>query len=159
MMVTRYDPFADLLPLRDLVDSFFESPWPALSAAAPISAAPSFPFDLYDTGDDLVLRIAVPGADPSSIELTVNQGVLTLQGQRRSFEPEQARQYCWYARGIAGGEFRMSVALPMPVETDGAEASYEDGLLLIRLPKTAEARVKRIQISGVRQPEQITAGA
>lgn len=148
-MMNRYDPFASFFPVSDLVGELLDR-----SVVRP-SAAMTFPFDLYATDEDLWLRAAIPGADAASISLTANQQTLTVQGQRAFPQQEQAQQAVWYARGLYAGEFQFTVGLPFPVNAEQAEASYENGILTIRLPKAEWARVKRIAVSsgGSAQPQ------
>jgi HSP20 family protein len=158
-MVSRIDPFADFMPMRTLVDDLFSRamvrPSSLWSTTGPAFA---FPYDLYEADDELVLRAAIPGAQPESIELTINQGVLTLKGYRSFYSGEQEKQYRWHVRGLSEGEFQMRVALPLAVDPVQAEAAYDGGLLTIRLPKAETAKTRRIPVTSGQRQEALAAG-
>jgi HSP20 family protein len=115
-------------------------------------------YDLYDSGDELCLRAFIPGAEPSSLELTFNQGALLLKGYRSLYSGEEERRFTWYVRSLREGEFQFAFSLPVAVNPAEAEATYENGLLTIRLPKAAEARVRRIAVNAGAKQETL-AGA
>src|SRR5579862_4040352 len=101
-MVSRMDPFAGFFPVRDVVNQLLNES--VVRPPSQWSAAASFPFDLYEAEDELVLRAAIPGAQPESIELTINQGVLSLKGNRSFYSGEQEQHYRWHVRGLSEGE-------------------------------------------------------
>jgi HSP20 family protein len=153
MMTMRWDPFGDFATMRGLTSRLFtETPRPV----TPRAAGP-FPFDLYEAGDEYVLRAAIPGINPDEVELSLRQNVLTLSGTRSLYAADEAKAFTWHARGLAEGQFRMSVALPAAVETANAQASYEAGMLTVRLPKSEAVKVKKITIATA--SEQIAAAA
>lgn len=160
-MVARWDPFAEMVSLRDamgrLVNDSFVRPGPAWTAAHAVSA---FPFDMVESSDDVTIRVAIPGLDLNQIELTVTQGVLTLKGYRGFYSGDQEKQYTWHVRGLSEGNFQFAVALPTTVDAEHAEAGYDAGILTIRLPKAETVKARRIEVKGA-QPQQpaIEAGA
>jgi HSP20 family protein len=143
-MTMRWDPFGDFATMRGLTNRLFNEVSPR---AARVTAYSPFPFDLYEAGDEYVLRAAIPGINPEQLDLSVRQNVLTLSGARSLYPAEEAKDFTWHARGLAEGEFRMSVALPAAVEGGQAQASYEAGMLTVKLPKTEAVKVKKIAIA------------
>jgi HSP20 family protein len=143
-MTMRWDPFGDFATMRGLTSRLFNEVAPR---TARVTAYSPFPFDLYEAGDEFVLRAAIPGINPDQLDLSVRQNVLTLSGSRSLYPAEEAKEFTWHARGLAEGEFRMSVALPAAVEAGQAQASYEAGMLTVRLPKTEAVKVKKIAIA------------
>jgi HSP20 family protein len=115
-----------------------------------------FPLDLYEAGEEFVLRVAIPGAQVESIELTLNQGVLSLKGYRSFYSGEEEKQYRWHIRGLGEGEFQFSVSMPVAVDANGATAEYEGGLLIIHLPKAETAKTKRINVTSGKRREAIS---
>jgi HSP20 family protein len=107
--------------------------------------------DVYETGDALVIRLAVPGARPEDLEVTVEQNVVTIRGQYGyRLSEEEAKQATWYRREIASGEFAESITLPVPVNIEDAKATVENGIITLTFPKAEETRVKRIPIQVAR---------
>jgi HSP20 family protein len=149
-MVMRADPVAGFFPVRDAITQLLSES--VVRPTSPWSTAASFPFDLYEAEDELVLRAAIPGAQAESIELTVNQGVLSVKGYRAFYSGEQEKEYRWHVRGLSEGDFQLSVALPVPVDAAAAVATFEGGVLHLRLPKAELAKTRRIPVtSGARQ--------
>jgi HSP20 family protein len=151
-MVSRTESLPGFYPVRDLMqqllaDSFVRAPgtWSAASSAS------AFPYDLYEAGDDFLVRVALPGAQEQDLELAVNQGVLTLKGYRAFYTGEQEKQYRWHVRGLPEGTFQFSVMLPTAVDADHADATFDRGVLTIRLPKAEIAKTKRIAVTSTPQ--------
>jgi len=155
-MVMRSDPLAGFFPVRDAITQLLNE-----SVVRPSSqwgAATSFPFDLYEAEDELVLRAAIPGAQAESIELTINQGVLSVKGYRAFYSGEQEKQYRWHVRGLSEGDFQLSVALPVSVDPAAAEATFDAGVLRIRLPKAELAKTRRIPVTSGQHQDVLGAG-
>jgi HSP20 family protein len=158
-MVMRVDPFATLFPVRDAIAQLLNDSVVRPGSQWGLAGAVGFPFDLYEAEDVLVLHAAIPGAQPDSIELTINQGVLTLKGYRSFYTGEQEKQYRWHTRGLSEGEFSLSVALPVPVDAAAADASYDAGMLTVRLPKAETAKTRRIPVGSGQHQERLSASA
>ncbi|MGU3466794.1 Hsp20/alpha crystallin family protein [Methylobacterium sp. C33D] len=97
---------------------------------------------------DGALRVSaeLPGLDEKDVELLIADGVLTLKGEKRAETTDRARGYSERSYG----RFERSIALPVPVEEDKAEATFRNGVLTVTLPRAAEApeRRRRIAING-----------
>ncbi len=101
--------------------------------------------DLYETPDEFVLEMGLPGFDHDNIELTVERGILTVSGQRPRKEEDENLTY--HVREHTYDRFTRSFALPASVNADDVKAEFDNGMLIVRLPKLAEARPRRIQIA------------
>jgi HSP20 family protein len=158
-MLTRWDPFAEMQSLRGAMDRLFNESFvrPSSFWGAGTSAA-HFPFDVYESGDEVYVRAAIPAVDPSQLEITVNQGVLTLKGYRSLYSGDQEKQYTWHVRGIGEGNFQFTVSLPTVVNADQAEAGYDAGILTVRLPKAETVRSRRIAVKGAQTQDVLPAG-
>ena len=159
MVTALFDPFSEIIPVRELVNRLINESVISPRALSGDGGVSSFPFDLYETADELVVRAAIPGAAAGSFELSVNQDVLTVKGQRGQPGGDTAQQYTWHLRGLSAGPFQMQISLPVPVTAEAAQASYDDGILTIHLPKAEQARVKRIAVSTAGRQEALPAGA
>jgi len=149
-MLERWNPVTEaermLSEMNRLMSEVFERP---LARARALAWRPAT--DVYETGDALVIRLAVPGARPEDLEVTVEQNVVTIRGQYGyRLSEEEAKQATWYRREIACGEFAESVTLPVPVKIEEAKATVEHGIVTLTFPKAEEARVKRIPIQVAR---------
>jgi HSP20 family protein len=159
-MMARWDPFAEMVSLRDAMNRLVnESVVRPTAALGTVGASGSLPFDLYESGDDVFVRLALPGIDPNSIELSVTRGVLSLKGYRTFYSGDQEKQFTWHVRGLTEGNVQFTVALPTAVDAEAAEASYDAGILTIHLPKAETVKPKRIAIrESARAQQAIEAG-
>jgi HSP20 family protein len=113
----------------------------------------AMPMDVFRRGDDVVLRLDVPGVDPDDIELTVNGRVLTIEAVRRT---DEAEGDTYYLRGVLHGRMRRQLTLPDGLALDAVEASCDNGVLTLRLPLTETAKPRRIEIARGARTAEIT---
>ncbi len=137
--LARRSPWSDLDSWAGEVSRMFDSApsgragfWPAVNVA--------------ESPDELVLSAELPGMRPEDIDLTLENNTLTLSGERTIVREEntELRYHVWEQ---ASGAFRRSFSLPRTVRSEEISADYTDGVLTVRLPKSAEARSRRIEIS------------
>lgn len=100
--------------------------------------------DLSETDDALEVRMDVPGVKPADIDIKVSDHLLTISGQRTEKREEKGRTFHRVER--QSGTFSRSVTLPCAVSEDKVEANYKDGVLQVRLPKSAEAVARKIAV-------------
>lgn len=141
--VVRWDPFGDMLSLRQAMDRLFEEAWVRPGATLPTAGAVVLPLDLYETGDDVVVVASVPGVRSEDIEIGVQADVLTIRGEVRVAESADVK---YHRRERQGGQFVRQLTLPVSVDSEHAEARFEDGVLTLRLPKAEQAKLRRIPI-------------
>ena len=108
------------------------------------SWANGYPIDLYETANDVILQMAVPGISVDDIDVSIEGRQLSIQGRLPEAEAEQERRY--WLRTIPRGEFRRTVTLPGQVNLDDVHARVDQGLLTLTLPKAADARVRKIDV-------------
>ncbi len=134
MSLLRYDPFAatrDLDRLFDEITRQADRPWiPRV--------------DIFETEDQLSIRVEVPGMNPDDIDVTVEDSTLVISG-RRAFESEDESK-TFHRREIARGEFRRMIYLPDEYDTENISAEYHDGILEISLPKRPEVLPKKVKV-------------
>jgi HSP20 family protein len=131
--------------LRDELDSFFELPfWSNFGRAGQLFTGWSPALDLYQTSDNVVAVVELPGMRKEDIDISLHDGTLTISGERRreSTGGEKAERTERYV-----GTFRRSIALPTRVDASKVSAAYEDGILKVSLPKAEEAKPKQIQVN------------
>jgi HSP20 family protein len=102
--------------------------------------------DMLDRKDEVVLRVDLPGMDQKDLDLTVEERVLTIRGERKGAEASKEEDY--YCCERWAGSFERSLALPPGVDAERIAATFKNGVLEIHLPKVETARGKRVQITG-----------
>ncbi len=96
--------------------------------------------DIYEEGDDLVLKAELPGLNKEDIEVKVTDDYITISGEKKKEEKVEEKNYYRYERSY--GSFSRTFRLPVEIQTDKAKAKFENGVLEIRIPKTEEAKTK-----------------
>jgi HSP20 family protein len=145
-MLMRFDPFRD-----------FDRIAQEMTGAAS-GAARTFPLDAYRRGDEVMLFFDLPGVDPQSIDLTVDQNVLTVRGERRH-EPQDSEEVLAAER--PHGTFVRRVFLGDILDTDRINAEYHNGVLKLTIPVSERAKPRKIEITadgGEQQPQPVAAG-
>jgi HSP20 family protein len=141
MTLMRWEPWSEFRRITRAMDEMMDE---LLGRFRPWQESASFPLNVYETKEAVVVEAALPGCGPEDFDISIQDGLLTISAQRRPHPEEGQRTYHW--RELGYGAFRRSLSLPAPVEADQAEAVYERGVLTITLPKAAEARPKTIQV-------------
>lgn len=129
-MATTFDPFRDL-------DRF-------MSGALRAPAAAGMPMDLYRSGEEFVAHVDLPGVDPGSIDIDVEDRTLTIRAERRSETSEDVQ---WLSHERPSGTFARQLTLGYGVALDRIAADYADGVLTLRIPVAEEAKPRKISVS------------
>jgi HSP20 family protein len=156
MSITRYDPFRELRLLQDEVNRLFSSNLSRSFDDEGLSRgtwAPSV--DIFENKDQIVLEAELPGMNREDFELTIENNVLTLRGERRFEKKDEADNYHRVER--AYGAFTRSFTLPQTVSAENATAEYKNGVLRVTLQKREEVKARRIEIGGESAPKTIEA--
>ena len=145
--IIRWNPEADLF--RGRMDRMFnemlQNVWgvaPTSEGVAPRAWAP--PVDIRETEEALLLAAELPGLTKEDVEITLDNNVLTLAGERKL--EKDAKGETWHRVERAYGSFSRSFTLPASVRTDRVEAVFADGILTVTLPKMEESKPRRISI-------------
>lgn len=101
--------------------------------------------DVYEDKESVVVEATLAGIKPEDVSIGVNDDVLTIEGRRQSTSEIDEKNY--YRKEVRTGSFHRSVLLPVSVQSDRAEANFENGLLRIVLPKEEKAKSKNIKIN------------
>ena len=152
---------SELFSLRDTLDQFANQTFsggPRSNSNGTTVAMP-MPIDVFATDDHAVIVAAVPGMRPEDLDLTIHQDTVTMSGSIRSVaETEDAKHATWYISELGSGTYRRSISLPFPVDADKSEATFENGILRIELPKAATAKPKKITVNASsKSPELVEA--
>ncbi|MGC5617480.1 Hsp20/alpha crystallin family protein [Georgenia sp. Z1491] len=107
-------------------------------------SSPGMPLDLYRTGDSYVATIDLPGVDPASIDVDVEDRTLTVRAERTAGAPEDAE---WLTHERPSGTFARQLTLGYGVALDRIEATYTDGVLSLTIPVAEENRARKITVT------------
>jgi HSP20 family protein len=143
--LVRWEPWSDLMSLREAMDRLFEESvvHPRAGWLAPLGAE-SLAVDMYETDDDVVVKTATPGVNPEDIDVSITGDVLTIKGETKAEEKVEKANYIRQERRY--GAFSRSLSLPSTVVADKAKAEFEGGVLTLTLPKAEEVKPKTIQV-------------
>ena len=133
------------------LDGIFNTPlFPALWRRFPASHDEWFPaLDVYEEEDKFVVKAELPGMKEDDVDVSVNGNTLTIKGEKKS-ETEKKEETYHYSERTFGSFFR-SVKIPTNVDGDKIEAHYEHGVLEISLPKLAESKPRKIEVSAKKE--------
>jgi HSP20 family protein len=159
MSITRWDPWGDIVSLREAMNNLLEESFvrPRQGVVGP-GMASSLALDVKETPDKFTVTASVPGVPASDIDITVLGDTLRIRGQRKEETEESGEGGRWLLRERRFGAFERTVSLPSLVKAEEARADFADGVLTVTLPKADVARPKTIPVSGASGQEQIEAG-
>ncbi len=145
MELVRWQPLSDMVSLREAMDRLFEErfAWPAHTAMHGFETL-GLPIDMYQTDEAVVVKATVPGVKPDEIDISITGDTLTIKGETKAEEKVEKENY--FRRERRYGTFTRTVVLPDAVETDKAEAAFEDGVLTLTIPKAEEIKPKQIKV-------------
>ncbi|HXP13847.1 MAG TPA: Hsp20/alpha crystallin family protein [Actinomycetes bacterium] len=154
MLRTHWDPFQDLRSTQDertqdQMDRLFahalglHGQWQSATGASTPAWAPAL--DIAERTDAYLVTVELPGVKLDDLDITLEDGLLTIQGERQFTSESSEEQYHRVER--SSGTFRRSITLPAQIMADEVAASMEDGVLRILVPKADEAKPKRIQVN------------
>jgi HSP20 family protein len=147
--LTRWDPYNDMISLRDAMDQLLENAlisFGRTTGGQRSSMAFAFPVDITEQDDHYIVKASLPGIKPEDLDITVQDNLLTIQGEMQAEEEKKEERY--HLRERRWGSFARSIALPTGVDANNVQAEYENGILTLTLPKSQEARPKHISVKG-----------
>ena len=144
-LMRRPSPFGDFLTLRQAVDRMFDEPFYRPFHGGSDLGAPAL--DVRTTADALVVEAALPGVKPEDVDITVENGTLAIRAESKGEAREGEGEYL--VREISRGSFVRTISLPNGLEPDKAEATFEHGVLTLRIPKAEQVKPRQIRISAV----------
>ena len=146
-IVRRPSRFGELMTLRSAMDRLFDEdffrPFQGLSTWE----GPGLPLDVTTDDDALTVEAALPGIKPEDVDITIENGTLTITGKTQ--EARKGDEGSYLVQEIRRGTFSRSITLPNGLEPDKAEATFEHGVLKLRIPKAEQMKPRQIKISPV----------
>jgi HSP20 family protein len=147
MAIARWDPLDAFLGAQEDLNRMFRRTWlrnaDEQGVAEGAKWAPAV--DIYETGDSLVVEAELPGVDPKDIDVTIDDRVLTVRGERTHEKEVTDENY--YRVERAYGLFHRSVKLPADAAADKVKATYDAGVLRVMVPKTEPKKPKSVPVT------------
>jgi HSP20 family protein len=146
MRIVRWNPSRDLVSLREAMDRLFEESW-----VRPLrlsweereeTRAWRLPVDVYSTDADIVIQAGVPGLEPDDVDITIEGDTLTIRGEL----PAHLENVNYLFQERTVGKFIRVLSLNIPVDAAKAEATFENGLLTLIIPKTEAIKPRQIKV-------------
>ncbi len=142
--VTRWEPFRDVVTLREAMDRLFEDSYiPARRRNEERERSFALPLDAYVTPEEIVVMANMPGIQPENVEITIEGDSLTIKGERPA--PLENVNYVLQERTY--GKFQRTLNINVPVDADKAEAKFDNGLLTLVIPKAEAVKPKTIHVT------------
>ncbi|HSH82868.1 MAG TPA: Hsp20/alpha crystallin family protein [Herpetosiphonaceae bacterium] len=141
-MMTRYEPFGNVLSLREAMDRLFEDSFVAPFGRL-MQTTSIMPVDVYETEDAFVVNAFMPGLTPDDLDITVQQQVVTIHGEPKADDLNGLRPL---VQERPTGQFTRTFSLPVPVDANRVGAEFRNGVLHLTLPKLETARPHKIEI-------------
>jgi HSP20 family protein len=150
--ITRWNPYRDMALMRRSMDRMMENffgegeDWPE-------TVTWGVALDVKENENEFVVEASLPGVKPEDVDVTFSNNTLTIKGEVRSEEEKEEARY--HLRERRYGMFSRSISLPRGIDGENIEASYNAGVLTLRLPKREEVKPKRIEIHSAESPQMI----
>ena len=140
MVLQRWDPFRDLRR----VDGLFARQFRDFRHGSGQAGAWPVPLDVTHEDDSVVVEASIPGIKPDEVEVTIEDGRMTIEG-KTAVESDESRGG-YVVRERRTGRFYRAIRLPETVDADGAESRYENGVLTVTLPKQASRKARKVEV-------------
>ena len=140
MVLQRWDPFGELRR----VDDVFARQFRDFRYGSGQAGAWPVPLDITHEDDSVVVKASIPGVKPDEVEVTIEDGRMTIEG-KTAVESDESRGG-YVVRERRTGRFYRAIRLPETVDADGAESRYENGVLTVTLPKQASRKARKIEV-------------
>ena len=146
MAMVRFEPFRDMMTAQRDLDRLLRGAFsPAFGEGEVSTRTWAPPVDIYENGDNLVLKAELPGINPDDVEIRVEDNTLYLKGERKFEKEVKEQNYHRVERSY--GTFTRTFSLPNSIDSDKVAATYKYGVLTLTMPKKEEAKPKTIKIN------------
>lgn len=145
MAIERWHPFTELMSLRQAMDRLFEDSFVRPSRALEgLSEVARPALDIYQSPNEVVMKAALAGVKPNDVNIDITGDTLTIKGESKAEQEVKREDYLYQERRY--GAFSRTVILPSGLKSDKAEATMEDGVLTLTIPKAEEVKPKAIKV-------------
>ena len=144
--ITRWNPYREMLSLRNMMDQMLEDSFVRRldETTEPTMASLTVPIDMYEKNGDFVIRTELPGLKAEDIDISIDDNALTIKGEFERENEEQSDNMLF--QELRYGKFQRTVNLPSQVDSDHVDATFEEGVLRLTLPKTEASKPKQISV-------------
>ncbi len=143
MSIIRWEPFDEMMSLRESMDRLFGDFFTRRPrGAAPLVWQPAT--EVFETDSEIVVKAELPGIDPKSVTVTITAEGLCIKGEAKADHEEKGRNY--YRRELRYGAFQRTVPLPTEVKSEETKASFRHGILEVKVPKAERVRPKTVKV-------------
>lgn len=146
LMRRTWDPAGEMLALTEAMEQLMRNAFirPMRWTFDEVAVVP--PVDVVETPEGFTVKASLPGWKPEDVEVTIENGQLTIKGEWKQEEEHKDDKSRWHQREIRYSSFERCVALPTDVEADKATARFENGVLTLSIPKAEVVKPKQIKI-------------
>ena len=155
MNIVRWEPFHEMFTLRQAMDRLFDDSFVRTSRLADDGGSATPAIDVFETGEKFGIKASMPGVKPDDIEISITPEGLVIKGETRSHEEVKEENYV--RRECHYGTFSRSVRLPTGLKIDKAEATMENGVLTLEIPKAEEEKPRTVKIKAKAEPKKLEA--
>jgi HSP20 family protein len=143
--LSRWEPFRELSDMRRMMDRMFDEPFfKAVDWPRGANGTYNLALDVAEQADAYVVKASTPGVNPEDVEITLNDNTLTIKGETKADTAFKDEEY--HVRERRYGSFMRTITLPVTVDADKVEATHENGVLTLRLPKAEAVKPKKIAV-------------
>lgn len=150
MAMQRWDPFGDIVSLRDAMDRLFEQSIvrpQRMSGRPGLAGARVMPVDMFQRGSEYVITAYLPGVKAEGVEISAERDIVTLKAHiPGDIETEESKGYRWMVGELGYGDVVRTLAMPGPINAGKIEASVENGVLRVVIPQAEEAKPRKIEV-------------
>ena len=161
MAMDRWEPLRDMMSLRDAMERLIQENFARPAGSILPAMRGAVALDVIEKGDSFEVRASLPGVKPENVHIMVQGDRVTLRGDASEDEERKGdkKEDNWILRERRYGSFYRSVTLPAQLDADRATARFENGVLVLEIPKAETAKAKQVPIQGARQGQQGTSQA
>ncbi len=145
MTMQHWEPFREMMTLRDAMDQLFEDSFVRPSRfLSEEGLGGSLPLDVYQTDNEVIVKASLPGFKPEEVDISITGDTLSIKGEHKEESETKKEDYLLKERRY--GSFSRTVTLPVEIQSEKAEAVFENGVLTLTLPKAEEVKPKQIKV-------------
>lgn len=156
MNIVRWEPLREMVTLRQAMDRLFEDSFVTMPHGNGSDATAFVPaVDIVETADKIGIKASVPGVKPDDIDINITADGVTIKGETRS--ESEVKEENYVRRECRYGTFARTIALPPGLKIDKAEATVDNGVLSLEIPKAEEIKPKAVKVKARAEAKKIEA--